>query len=281
MKNTSKKTYRELSNPYIAEVYSLIEGVCKKFGITCYLIGAQARDINLLESGIRPMRGTMDIDFAIMLQDMNTYENVFVELINIGFRKTPMPYRLIYDKTDTVIDILPFGEIEEAGTVKFTEREVTLSVVGFKEVNEIAQDIQVGDLVIRVTPMEGIFILKLISWNEKPADRAKDLEDLQFILKNYFELNQERIYNEHTDCFEEIPEQSFQLSAGARVLGRDMAEALKLSEQLRATIDKVLDQRLRGNLGRLSDFSSEYTDEQENLNQELIEQIVKGIGERI
>jgi predicted nucleotidyltransferase len=279
MKNTLKKTYKELSNPFIAEVYALIDGVCKKNNISCYLIGAQARDINLLESGIRPMRGTMDIDFAVMLPDMNTYENVFKELLDVGFRKTNMPYRIIYDKTDTVIDILPFGEIEEVGTVKFIERQVMLSVIGFKEVNEIAQEIQVGDLVIRVTPMEGIFILKLVSWNEKPIDRSKDLEDLQFILKNYFELNSEIIYDHHTDFFEEISEQNFQILAGARVLGRDMAKALNLSQQLKLKIENILKHRLQNKLGDMNHYQNEFRDEIESMNKIIIEQILKGINE--
>ncbi len=90
----------------------------------------------------------MDIDFAIMLPDMITYEKVFSDLLTSGFRDTKMPYRLIYDKTNTVINILPFGEIEEKGTVKFTERETELSVVGFKEVNEITQNLIIENTTI-------------------------------------------------------------------------------------------------------------------------------------
>ena len=280
MKNTSKKTFKELSLPFIAEVYNLIDEICKANGVSCYLIGAQARDINLLESGIRPSRGTMDIDFAIMLPDMNTYEKVFKDLLNSGFRDTKMPYRLIYDKTNTVIDILPFGEIEEKGTVRFTERETELSVVGFKEVNEITQNIIIENITIRVSPMEGLFILKLISWNEKPVDRAKDLEDLQFILKNYFEMNQDRFYADHLDCIEELPEENFQIGAGARLLGRDMASALKLSDSLKTLIMGILNERLRGNIGGLNDYSSKFSDDQDKLDKELIELITRGVEER-
>lgn len=280
MKNISNKTYKELSLPFIEEVYRKIDEICVKNSVSCYLIGAQARDINLLESGIRPSRGTMDIDFAIMLPDMETYEKLFNDLLQSGFRDTKMPYRIIYDKTNTVIDILPYGEIEEKGTVTFTEREIELSVVGFKEVGQITQEMTLGNTNIRVTPMEGLFILKLISWDEKPSDRVKDLDDLQFILKNYFALNQERFYADHLDCLEDLSEIHFQISAGARLLGRDMAAALKLSITLKKQIMKILSERLSGNIGRLSEYSLEYSDEIEKLDKELIELILKGITER-
>jgi predicted nucleotidyltransferase len=275
-----KNTFKNLSLPFIAEVYNIIDEVCKANGVSCYLIGAQARDINLLESGIQPSRGTMDIDFAIMLPDMIAYENLFSDLLKAGFRDTKMPYRIIYDKTNTVIDILPFGEIEEKGTVKFTERETELSVVGFREVNEITKNLILENTSIRVSPMEGLFILKLISWNEKPVDRGKDLDDLQFILQNYFEINQNRFYADHVDCMEELNAKYFKISAGARLLGRDMALALKLSESLKTLIISILNERLKGKIGGLSEYSSDFSDDKDILDAELIEHIVKGINER-
>jgi len=276
-----ENTFKKLSLPFIAEVYRIIDEVCKANGVSCYLIGAQARDMNLLESGIQPSRGTMDIDFAIMLPDMVAYENLFSDMLKAGFRDTKMPYRIIYDKTNTVIDILPFGEIEEKGTVKFTERETELSVVGFREVNEITKNLVIENTTIRVSPMEGLFILKLVSWDEKPVDRVKDLEDLQFILKNYFQLNENRFYADHTDCMEELSAKYFKISAGARMLGRDMASALKLSPSLKTLIVAILNERLKGNIGRLSEYSDDFTEDTDVLDEELIKHIVKGISERI
>ncbi|CAN5421463.1 hypothetical protein BH09BAC5_BH09BAC5_05230 [soil metagenome] len=272
--------YKELSLPFLGEVYRIIAEVCKANSVSCYLIGAQARDINLLESGIRPSRGTKDIDFAIMLPDMVTYEKIVADLLNSGFRDTKMPYRIIHDETNTVVDLLPFGQIEEEGTVKFTEREIEISVVGFREVNQIVQDVLIEDDNIRVSPMEGLFILKLISWNDKPFERKKDLIDLQFILKYYFEINQDRFYSKHLDCIEELPAAHFQLGAGARLLGRDMAEVLKLSVSLKSQILQVIESRLRGNIGLLNENSSAFYDDNEKLDRELIELIKKGIEEK-
>lgn len=279
MSNTSKKTFKELSLPLLGDVYCIIDSICNANGVSCYLIGAQARDINLLESGIRPSRGTMDIDFAIMLPDMMTYEKIVEDLLSAGFRKTKMPHRIIHDDTDTVVDLLPFGEIEEKGSVKFTEREVELSVLGFREVNEIVQDVVIEGTTLRVTPMEGIFILKLISWNDKPEERLKDLDDLQFILRNYFELHQDRFYADHLDCLDEIPEEDFELGAGARLIGRDMASVLQLSDSLRNSVLNIIDTRLSGKIGLLHKLSAN-VDDHANLDVKLIKMIKKGIEER-
>ncbi len=59
---------------------------------------------------------------------LDVYEHLKERIIDRGFRKVNEPYRLIFDKTDTVIDLLPFGEIEEEGTVIFTDRKTELSV---------------------------------------------------------------------------------------------------------------------------------------------------------
>jgi len=49
------------------------------------------------------------------------------------------------------------------------------------------------ETTVQVTPLEGIIILKLVSFDEKP-ERTKDLDDIYDILVNYFEINGERFY---------------------------------------------------------------------------------------
>lgn len=218
MTNISNKTYKELSLPYFKEVFLIIDNVCNSLGIGYYLIGAQARNFHLLENGITPSRGTQDIDFAVMLPEMEVYEKMKNSLIGNDFRKVSEPYRLIHDKTNTVIDLLPFGEIEEEGTVTFTERETELSVIGMKEVNEHTVKAEIEELTIKVSPLEGIVILKLISFSEKP-ERKKDLDDISEILRNYFDIHSERILSNFVE-YEELETGNFQQLAGARLMGK-------------------------------------------------------------
>ncbi|MCA1760960.1 MAG: hypothetical protein LC658_14430, partial [Bacteroidales bacterium] len=51
------------------------------------------------------------------------YEELLHALLKKGFREVTEPYRIIYDATNTVVDLLPFGEVEEKGTVRFTDRK--------------------------------------------------------------------------------------------------------------------------------------------------------------
>ena len=150
--------------PWFKEVFTLVDAACKELSIPLYLIGAQARHFRWAEEGILPGRGTMDIDFAIMLPDMVVYDELIDKLISAGFRKVTEPYRIIYDKTNTVVDFLPFGQVEEKGTVIFTDRKTELSVIGFKEVLD-EPDLKRLDeeTEVQVTPLGGLIILKLVS----------------------------------------------------------------------------------------------------------------------
>lgn len=278
MSNTSPKTFKQLSFSHFKEVYQLIDKICGKYKIPFYLIGAQARDIHLLESGIAPVRGTMDIDFAIMFPEIETYNLVRDELTQHGFEKDTEPYRMIFRNQDsvTVIDILPFGKIEQKGTIKFTEREVEISVIGFKEVLDSVEEVKIENLSLRVSPLAGIFLLKLISWNDKPGHRLKDYQDIQFILQHYFTLHSDRLYSDHTDFFEEITGRDFEIIAGARLLGRDMAPILNRSQELKSLVEQIIENRLTGKVGRIGKFSD---NDAKALDNQIIEHIKKGINE--
>ncbi len=279
MTNTSNKTYRELSLPYFKEVFAIIDKGFHDLGIEYYLIGAQARNFHLLENGIAPRRGTQDIDFAVMLPEMKSYEEMKNRLIESGFNKANEPYRLIYDKTNTVIDLLPFGEIEEEGRVTFTERETELSVIGMKEVNEHTVNAELEELTIRVSPLEGIVILKLISFSEKPV-RQKDLDDISEILSNYFDINQERFYADHLDVVDEIESDNFVQVAGARLMGRDMKKILSLSEKLSKQIELTIQNELEEKTGSMAQYYlSKNIFPNFDLIKNIFSQLLKGIKE--
>lgn len=84
-------SFKDLS-PWFKEVFVLIDAACAEMEVPLYLIGAQARHFHLVEKGIRPGRGTMDIDFAIMLPDIATYD---LRKSLIG-RKTLMTFTKFY-----------------------------------------------------------------------------------------------------------------------------------------------------------------------------------------
>lgn len=279
MTNISTKTFKELSLAYFKEVFIIIDKVCCELKIEYYLIGAQARNFHLLENGILPSRGTKDIDLAIMLPELKVYDEMKNHLTQNGFRKANEPYRLIHNNTNTVIDLLPFGKIEEEGTVNFTEREIEISVIGMKEVGAYTIYVSLEDITIKVSPLEGIVILKLISFSEKP-ERQKDLDDISEILKNYFNINQERFYNDHLDVLDEIETENFVQIAGARLIGRDMKKILILSDKLSQRIETTIQNELEEKIGSMTKyFLSKNIFKDYKLIKTIFTQLLKGIKE--
>lgn len=74
--STSNQTYKELAIPYFKETFDCIDEVMQEFKIPYYLIGVSAIALELLREGIKPSRGTKDIDFAIMISSAKEYENI-------------------------------------------------------------------------------------------------------------------------------------------------------------------------------------------------------------
>ena len=236
--STLNPTYKDYSFAYHGEVYKILEKIFSENNIKYYLVGANARDVQLFKAGIKPTRGTADIDFAVMIPDFVVYDKLFDELCGRGFRRTKENYRLVYDKTNTVLDLMPYGEIEQDYTVNFTERDITLSVLGFKEVGEYAEEISIKDagFSLPTSPVVGLIILKLISWNDK-QDRTKDLEDISLLLKSGWDFYEEEAYENHLDLFDDNFEMT---TAAARIIGRKMKPILELNKKLYQTIIDIL-----------------------------------------
>lgn len=133
MKDISK-SYKELGIHYFKEVFDLLDETFKAREIPYYLIGATAIAMELLKDGIKPARSTKDIDFAIMISSKSEYEAFTKDLEGKGFTKVAAPWTFRHSEFDIVIDILPFGEIEENFTANFDQRHTDLHVLGLKEV---------------------------------------------------------------------------------------------------------------------------------------------------
>lgn len=237
---TSNQTYKQYSFSHHAKVYAILEYVFSEHGIAYYLIGANARDVQLYKQGIKPTRGTADIDFAIMVPDFDVYQSIFDTLCSNGFKTTTEAYRLVFDETNTVLDLMPYGEIEQEYTVNFIDRELSLSVLGFKEVGQHIEKVKIleENYTLPVSPVEGLIILKLISWEDKPDLRVKDIEDISFLLQHAWQLYEAEAYTNHLDLFDD-DDFNTQIVA-ARIIGRKMTLILKQNEILKQTIIGIL-----------------------------------------
>ncbi|MGB0881160.1 MAG: hypothetical protein ACPGTO_11430 [Polaribacter sp.] len=240
--NLSNQTYKELSIPYFKDVFEIIDEIMIKHKIPYYLIGASAVALELLKDGIKPSRGTKDIDFAVMISSLNEFKELSNSLVQKGFNKVKAPWTFYSDNYNIAIDILPFGEIEEHDTIQFNERYSDLHVLGFKEVLEHPEKVQIEEKIVNIPPLPGMIILKLVAWSDRPEERENDLKDILLIIENYFNFNYDEIVESHNDIF---PEEGFdQLIIAAEVLGRKSKNYLNKSESLSKRIFSILEKNL-------------------------------------
>lgn len=155
------------------------------------IVGAYARDLVLhYGHGADIQRATNDVDFAIEVPDWNAFNILKSALSKKGFRTTRRQHRFI-SATDTVIDIVPFGAIEDeqANIVWPPSGDVNMNVLGFKEACDNAEWVKIQtkpELNIPVATPIGISLLKLIAWTDRDSDlRKKDAKDIAYLLSTY------------------------------------------------------------------------------------------------
>jgi predicted nucleotidyltransferase len=234
----SNQTYKELAIPYFKESFDCIDDVMQELRIPYYLIGVNAIALELLKEGIKPSRGTKDIDFAVMISSISEYENIRVAIGAKGFNKVAAPWTFYSEKFKVAIDLLPFGEIEENYTVNFNERYTDLHVLGFREVMEEAVQVEIEEKIANIPPLAGMVMLKLIAWSDRPDERGDDLSDILKIILHYYELKWDEIVEMHYDTLDKDPYD--QLLIAAEVLGRHSRLYLQKSEAISMRILKVL-----------------------------------------
>lgn len=240
--STSNQTYKELAIPHFKETFDCIDEVIRAFNIPYYLIGVSAIALELLKEGIKPVSGTKDIDFAVMISSMSEYENISKALENRGFHRVSAPWTFYSDKFKVIVDLLPFGEIEEHNTVNFDERQIDLHMLGFQEVMEEAVQVNIGEKIANIPPLQGMVILKLIAWSDRPEKRGDDLPDIVQIIRHYFDLAWDEIVEFHYDTLEHEPFD--QMLIAAEVLGRKCKLFLEKSKAISNRVLQVLDANL-------------------------------------
>ena len=278
--STSHKSFKIYSFSQHTEVYQILERVFASHGISYYLIGANARDVALYKAGAKPSRATADIDFAVMVPDHASFEALKKEIKQHGFEDTKgqMPYRLFHVKSNTVIDLLPYGLIAQDDTVSFTEKQIALSTVGMTEVASATEVFEHPEgYSIPVSPSHGLVILKLIAWSEKPS-RTKDLGDIAALLEAAWPLYEPELFVEDSAYADLFDAENFDISnAAAQVMGRKMQEVLQLNAALRINILNMFETELATETGPITIAIATAMDRNIDFAQSILNAIHKGI----
>jgi predicted nucleotidyltransferase len=218
------------------------------FGVDYYLVGAVAMDIHLsADLASESIRKTEDVDLAIQINDEGQYNELKKALIATGhFAAHPTEAIKLFYNNQIEVDLLPFGKIEEPNRdVRLSHPSFVLNMPGFKEIYPFVEDMQINDdLIIKVCKMEGIILLKLISNNDRPQ-RTKDITDIEHIIRVYFDLYANEIYENHFDAMDlyDTAQADYLQVVCARVIGRKIRDLLIGSGELMERIKNILMKR--------------------------------------
>lgn len=244
----------DLSNIRFAvfkQVFSDVEATLKHLDVDFYVIGALARDMIFSIDAI-PTRTTADVDLAVYINgNEDDYKAVVDHLItNYNFVQSSMNAFTVISNDGHTLDLLPFGEIEVEDGISITGEGLTsIKVNGFREVFEdglikIEAD---GDKAFSVASLSSIILLKLIAFNDRPEMRGNDPGDVASIIKNYFALNDDDIFENHNDLFvDNEDDDEFQLEyVSAQVIGRSInkivAQNHKLFERIKSIVKEHIE----------------------------------------
>lgn len=196
--------------------------------------------------GIDAGRATRDIDFAIALKDWQQFETIKKEFVDSGvfLPAADQAHRLYYRQqefgTAYPLDLIPFGEIQDAGhqIAWPPDMAVVMNVAGYAEALKSAVQVDIGDgVVANVVSIPALAVLKLLAWNDRGLLDNKDAQDLLFLLKHYYQAgNLDRLYEEAFSLLEGC-DHDLEL-AGAALLGYDAK--LIVEEKTRKALLDVL-----------------------------------------
>ena len=241
MSDSYKISFRALQREGLKDVFASLNRALEALEIDFYLIGALARDTWFVQKGIRTL-GTKDIDFAVMVSDESKYEELKRFLIKEeGFTESSSNEYVLFNKQGQQIDLLPFGALEIEGK-RMVDKEgfFHTNISGFKEVYEGAtEEVKFeGEYNFKVSTLAGIIILKLIAYDDRPEMRSNDISDIAAIIRYYFDLENDLIYEDHIDLFTEDAHSTEYIAA--RVLGRQMKTILARNALLRERVISIL-----------------------------------------
>lgn len=247
MKPTSRILLNKITDEVVISILNDIVPVLNGLCIDFFIVGAFARDIKLLEKGHNdpPKRKTRDIDLAVMVSSHEEYEQLKERIAGLsGYEPHPEePYRFLYNNAYE-IDFLPFGEIaNEKDQVELKAMKAfVLDIPGFREVFDWVEPIRTEEgIELKVSPLAGIILLKIIAWDDR-KEREKDIQDIAYILENFYLLHVDEIAGEAGELFEVYHDETlyFDENVSARYIGRQIASILKDSSGLLERVMNIL-----------------------------------------
>ncbi|HEY0299060.1 MAG TPA: hypothetical protein VGB84_07560, partial [Arachidicoccus sp.] len=162
-----------------------------------------------------------------------------------GFNETKENAFVMLTPNGIQVDILPFGDIELDSSIQLEGTGLTsINVNGFKEVYTAGTEqveLSTGN-TFKVATLPSIVLLKLIAYDDRPEHRQKDATDIANILLHFFDLNENFIYDNHSDLFGN--EDATLQNISAVVIGREIRKIAKENEALVLRLQEILNKHI-------------------------------------
>lgn len=200
--------------PERVQALRVLHEVTTAAGWRCVLIGASAPA--LLVSSEHAHRRTFDADVIVSTKTWADYETLRQALEVRGFRRGASSQ--MFGPEDARIDLIPFGAgIVDGNQIAWPDGS-RMSALGLAEALETARPSTVeGTFAVDVAPLASLVLLKLISYQDRPEERHRDVADVIAICEEY-ESDSDRRYDAVGEVVDGEPV-TFDV-AGAFVLGR-------------------------------------------------------------
>lgn len=276
----------------LVEILRHIFGATRDMGMKAFVIGAAARDL-IFEYvyDARIQRATEDLDFGVAVATWADYDNLKAQLIGSKkFKKdSKQEQRILWTEgveQEIPIDLVPYGGLEtRESTIAFPPSEdFTMSTLGFREVGQNLLTLEIStELSVDLASPAGVALLKFVAYNDRPAQRRRDIQDIFFIAENYMAAgNDDRLYDPESGDMDILDIENFDYrTAGARLLGRDIVPLLNI--ETKSLISRILDENSSsGSMDQLIDIVNQNrlrdTDEDE-LARRIFRELAIGISD--
>jgi predicted nucleotidyltransferase len=149
------------------------------------LIGAMALEITLAEAGMHPLpRVTRDWDFAVAISAWPAFTALADRLVAAGaFRRDAAPQRF-HHRGGGVIDLVPFGSLEDPPGSLLWPSGHTMSTIGFAALQQNHRILALGTgLSMAVATLPALIGLKLVAYGDRRPTEVRDIRDVHHVAR--------------------------------------------------------------------------------------------------
>lgn len=226
------------------EVLGDFRRIANDLGLQHVVIGAGARVLLSLAPKLDPGRLTTDWDLAVPCNDWLEFDDLVQALANgpdAPFSRTQIVHRLEHRGTKVKLDLIPFGGVEHKPGEIVWEDGTEFDVMGLDAALTTSDSVALDEDSVNVASFPSQALLKATAYlQRRERGMTHDVIDLVWILEQYREINEVRVFGEAWATIEsnDIEEWAW----GTALIGQDIrASDAVLVASLREVLQELLD----------------------------------------